>query len=183
VSNTEKSVSYLSDILSEAAVPRVFTCKTAAAARRQLSDLDFDLCIVNSPLPDESGELFAKSVIASGTCEVILIVRAESYEEVTRNVEEYGVITVPKPVNRALFWGALKFTQAAHHRIGRMRSENEKLLQKIEDLHIIERAKLLLVSYLRMTEPEAHRYIEKQAMDMRMTRKAVAEGILKTYEN
>ena len=37
--------------------------------------------------------------------------------------------------------------------------------------------------YLNMSEAEAHRYIEKQAMDMRMTKKQVAESILKTYEN
>jgi len=34
-----------------------------------------------------------------------------------------------------------------------------------------------------MSEPEAHRYIEKQAMDMRITRRKVAEQILRIYEN
>ena len=34
-----------------------------------------------------------------------------------------------------------------------------------------------------MTEPQAHRYIEKQAMDLRITRREVAEGIISTYEN
>jgi response regulator NasT len=36
---------------------------------------------------------------------------------------------------------------------------------------------------MKMSEQEAHRYIEKQAMDMRSTRRNVAEGILKRYEN
>jgi response regulator NasT len=183
VSNTEKGVSFLSEILAEADFPSIYSCKTAGAARRRLIDSEYDLCIVNSPLPDEPGELLAKNIITGGTSEVILIVRSEYFEEVAHSVEDYGIVTIAKPINRTLFWGALKLTQAAHRRISRMRSENEKLLQKIEDMRTIDRAKLLLVSYLRMTEPEAHKYIEKQAMDMRMTRRAVAEGILKTYEN
>jgi response regulator NasT len=36
---------------------------------------------------------------------------------------------------------------------------------------------------MKMSEQEAHRYIEKQSMDMRSTRRIVAEGILKKYEN
>ena len=54
---------------------------------------------------------------------------------------------------------------------------------KIEDIRIVDRAKLILISFMSMSEKEAHRYIEKQAMDLRVTRRAVAEGILKTYEN
>ena len=60
---------------------------------------------------------------------------------------------------------------------------SNKLLQKIEDIKMIDRAKCILIQYLNMTESEAHRYIEKQAMDMRTTRKTIAEGILRTYEN
>lgn len=51
-----------------------------------------------------------------------------------------------------------------------------------EDLKIVNRAKGVLITRLGMTEPEAHRYIEKRAMDMRATKRAVAESILKTYE-
>jgi len=51
------------------------------------------------------------------------------------------------------------------------------------DIRIIDRAKCLLISYLNMSEQEAHRYIEKQAMDMRLTKRMIAEGIIKTYEN
>ena len=65
----------------------------------------------------------------------------------------------------------------------RLKKENNKLLQKIEDIRMIDRAKCILIQYLNMTGAEAHRYIEKQAMDMRSTRKVVAEGILRTYEN
>ena len=43
----------------------------------------------------------------------------------------------------------------------------------------MDRAKCVLIEYLKMTESEAHRFIEKQAMDMRITKREVAERILK----
>ena len=63
-----------------------------------------------------------------------------------------------------------------------LEDENNKLQKKIEEIRIVDRAKLVLVQVLSMTEPQAHRYIEKQAMDMRQSRTTVAENILKTYE-
>ena len=49
------------------------------------------------------------------------------------------------------------------------------------EIKIVNRAKLLLISELQMDESQAHRYIEKQAMDRCVTRKVVAEEIIKTY--
>ena len=53
---------------------------------------------------------------------------------------------------------------------------------RIDEMRIISRAKLALVQYMGLSEPEAHRYIEKQAMDTRSTRREVAEQILAEYE-
>lgn len=50
------------------------------------------------------------------------------------------------------------------------------------DRKIIDRAKRALSKYLGLSEPEAHRYIEKHAMDLRVTRVDVAVSILKVYE-
>ena len=54
--------------------------------------------------------------------------------------------------------------------------------EKMEEIRIINRAKWLLIEQLKMTENEAHRYIEKQAMDRCVTRRTVAENILSTYK-
>ena len=59
----------------------------------------------------------------------------------------------------------------------------EKLEAKVADIRIINRAKLLLVQHLQMTETEAHKYIEKQAMDTSMRRRTIAEKIIRTYED
>lgn len=51
-----------------------------------------------------------------------------------------------------------------------------------DEAGLINRAKLALMLYLNMSEPSAHRYIEKRAMDMRVTKNEIAKNILKTYE-
>lgn len=52
-----------------------------------------------------------------------------------------------------------------------------------EEIEIINRAKTTLMEYLGFTEPQAHRYIEKHAMDMRVTKIEIAKNILKIYES
>lgn len=51
-----------------------------------------------------------------------------------------------------------------------------------EEKQLIKRAKRALMTYLGFTEPQAHRYIEKHAMDLRIQKVDVARGILKIYE-
>ena len=53
--------------------------------------------------------------------------------------------------------------------------------EKMEEIRIVNRAKWLLINELKMDEPGAHRYIEKQAMDRCVTRREVAEEIIRTY--
>ena len=64
-----------------------------------------------------------------------------------------------------------------------VRAEDEKaaLSAKIEELRLINRAKCVLIDQLRMSEADAHHYIEKQAMDRCISRRAMAEKILSAY--
>jgi len=49
------------------------------------------------------------------------------------------------------------------------------------EIRLVNRAKWLLIGELTMSEPDAHRYIEKQAMDNGVTKREIAENIIKTY--
>ena len=55
------------------------------------------------------------------------------------------------------------------------------LQEKMADIRAVNRAKWLLISQLGMSEPEAHRYLEKQAMDQCVSKRELAESIIKTY--
>ena len=182
VSHMEKHTAFFEKMLSEAACDQIVTLQTCGEARRMLLERDFDLVLVSAPLPDESGESLARHVAAKGVSQVILIVKNEYFDAISALCEDDGVLVVARPMNKTVFWSALKLAKAANHRLRMMRTENSKLKQKIEDIRVVDRAKCVLISYLSMGEQEAHRYIEKQAMDMRVSRRAIAEEILKTYE-
>jgi response regulator NasT len=64
-----------------------------------------------------------------------------------------------------------------------LKLQNSKLQSKIEELRLVGRAKCAMIQYLNMTEAQAHRYIEKQAMDMRASKREIAQGILRNYES
>ena len=179
----EKGIAYFTEVLTSASFGDIVGVAAAGEARRLLIERDFDLVIVNAPLPDELGDKLAESIASREDSGVILCVRAEHFDEIAAKVEDYGVVTVSKPLSRSLFWNALKLTMATHRRMQSMQRENLKLVQKLEDIRVVDRAKCMLISYLSMSETEAHKYIEKQAMDTRLTKREIAERILKTYEN
>ena len=116
------------------------------------------------------------------TAGVVLLVKAEMADEVAARVEDAGVFVVPKPLNRALLFGAVKLAQAANRRIMGLQRQNNILQQKIDDIRLVDRAKCALIQYRLLTEPEAHKYIEREAMDSRRTRREVAQAILRMYE-
>ena len=64
-------------------------------------------------------------------------------------------------------------------RIRELEAENATLRQQLLTARLVGRAKCLLVRYRDLTEPEAHHHIEKEAMDRQMTRRAVAEEIIR----
>ena len=183
VSSTDKGTVYFTELLNAASVKQIADLESAGEARRLLLSRDFDLVIINAPLRDESGESLARHIASKYSSQAILVVESGFFDAVSSICEGEGILTVSKPVNRAIFWSALKLAGAAQSRLKRIQTENVKLKQRIEDIRIIDRAKFLLISYHNMSESKAHRYIEKQAMDMRSTKRQVAEEILKVYDN
>jgi len=183
ISSSEKDAVLFTGFLRAASINQVTVLQTCDSARRLIQKQDFDLIIVDSPLLDESGENFSRQAAAKGVSQVLLMVRSESFDSVSAACEDDGVLTIAKPVDKSLLWSALSLAKSVQNRVKRIQAENVQLRQQIEDLRIIDRAKCILISFMKMSEQEAHRYIEKQAMDLRSSRRFVAEGILKRYEN
>lgn len=183
ISSTDTSVAFFTQLLNAASVKQITAFQSCAEARRILLECDFDLVIINAPLRDETGETFARNIASRGLSQVILVVKNEHFDAVSAICENDGVLVVAKPINKSIFWSVLTLAKSAQTRLKRMQAENENLKQKIEDIRIVDKAKWILISHMNMNEQEAHRYLEKQAMDTRVTKRIVAEIILKTYEN
>lgn len=179
VSRSEKHVDFLLELLGIDGSRQAKTAATCEEARRLISVHTFDLCVIDTPLPDGAGETLARHVAARTTGLVILMAAGPLPD----GLEEEGILVLEKPGSRALYAAVFKTVRVTLIRLQAVRKENRFLKGKMEDLRLVDRAKCILISHLRMSEQEAHRYIEKQAMDRQMTKRAVAEGILRTYEN
>lgn len=181
-SSNDKGTDMLVQLIKAENSTQVSIVENGGEARRILLSNDYDLVIINSPLSDEFGHDLSTLVTEKSNAGVILIVKSEIADGVAAKVENYGVLVVAKPISRPIFYQAIKLIYASRKRILGLQSENVKLHNKIEEIRMVDRAKCALIQYLNYTEQQAHRHIEKQAMDMRMTRKEVAESIIKIYE-
>lgn len=76
---------------------------------------------------------------------------------------------------------ALGWMASARERLRRAEKKTISIEEKMEEIRIVNRAKWLLISEIKMDEPNAHRYIEKQAMDRCVSKRAIAEEIIRTY--
>ena len=108
--------------------------------------------------------------------------RAEQYPDVTAHVAPSGVLTLQKPTSPALFSSTLQLLCATRARLRRMEQKTATLEEKMAEIRLVNRAKWVLIEQLKMTENEAHKFIERQAMDRCVTRRTIAENILATYK-
>lgn len=182
VSSSEKTAKALCELVGEAGDHQVYTVNSAEHAKQIIASADFDAVIINMPLPDEPGIALAERITLTTAACVMLIVKAELAGKVTERCEKSGIIILQKPVSKPVFFQTFKLACSMQNRMTGLKSENNQLKVKLDETKIIGRAKCVLIQYLGMTEPMAHRYIEKQAMDMRLAKTTIAENILKTYE-
>ena len=70
---------------------------------------------------------------------------------------------------------------SAREKLRKTEKKTLSIEEKMEEIRIVNRAKWLLIGELKLDESEAHRYIEKQAMDRCVSKRVVAEEIIKTY--
>lgn len=182
ISGTEKSRESLAELCRSHSFTTIYTAFNALEAHRIIGQYEVELVVINSPLADEFGDGLAIAISEKTCAGVVLLAKSELTEAVTAKVEEYGVFVLPKPISHPLFLQSIKLLSASCRRLQTLRSQTAQLETKIEEIRLVDRAKCALIQYLGMTEPQAHRYIEKQAMDMRLPRRKIAESILNTYE-
>ena len=155
----------------------------AAGARRELLENSYDLVVINTPLPDEFGTLIQLVVkVQHSAAGVLLLVKAEHFPDIDGRLTPQGVLVLSKPMSTQLFTQSLRLLCGTRERLRGLEKKNATIEEKMEEIRLVNRAKWLLIGELNMTEQEAHRYIEKQAMDRCVTKRAVAEQILSTYK-
>ena len=176
----EKLCDLISEILPKNEYEFLLPAKTAGEVRRLTMDRSVDLVILNAPLKDEFGVQLAQD-LAENNMGVLLLTGSDVSEQVSYRVEQSGVITLAKPTTKQSLYITLRALTALRSKLLQMEQKTKALQQKVADIHTVNHAKWLLIQNDHMTENDAHRFIEKQAMDMRLSRREVAESIIRTY--
>ena len=156
----------------------VTTVHSVSEARRRVVDTEFDIVLINAPLPDDFGMRLAIDICTNSGAGVLLLVKNDLFNDIYAKVVGYGVITLSKPTNSQMVTQNLRILCATRERMRQMQARQATVEEKIEEIRLVNRAKWLLIECLSMTEPEAHRYIEKQSMDERISKREVAENIM-----
>lgn len=154
---------------------------SVSAAKRALADRTYDFVVINSPLPDDAGVRFAMDISGLNTSVALLMVRSDVYAATYSKAAEQGVYVLPKPTSKPIVMQAIDWMIATRERLKKFEKKSMSTEEKMHEIRIVNRAKWVLIENLKMTEADAHRYIEKQAMDRCISKREVAEVIIKTY--
>lgn len=182
VSSSPKFNESMLALLPESRFYPVAAVSDVSSARRRLLESKYDIVIINAPLPDDFGTRLALNICDNSGAGVLLLVKAEHYPDINGRVSPFGVLALPKPATSQAVSQSLQLLCGTRERLRRMEQKTASIEEKMEEIRIINRAKLLLMEQLKMTEKEAHRFIEKQAMDRCVTRITIAQSILSTYK-
>lgn len=178
VSAAAKFHASLRTMLPEDRYDPVCSAASVAEARRALLERSFDIVIISTPLPDEFGTKLALHIIDRSGAGVLLLVKAEHYPDLSARLAPQGVLLLQKPTTPQMLLQSMQLLCGTRERLRRMEQKTATIEEKMAEIRLVNRAKWQLIDKRGMTEQEAHRCIEKQAMDRCVTRQTVAEEIL-----
>lgn len=177
VSKDSKILATISAML----VPPIFEVTISTdfnEARRMAKERSYNIILVDSGDGFETD--FAIDVSDSSST-ILLMVPPEHFDQTSYQVEGYGILTITKPFDAFYFYNMMKISIAVQYKIQVLTSQTVKLKEKMEEIRLVNRAKMLLMQNLNMSESDAHRYIEKEAMNRCLKRTVLSEEIIKTY--
>ena len=183
VSSSEKLIAYIRENLPDGDYAIAACAAGGTEARQKMMDGHYAVVIVNLPLSDESGTELVSDFAENTPSSVIAVVRAEQEDEMRNYLEPFGVFVLGKPFPHSVFHQTVYDASAAYARLTAVSMENQRLQTKLLDQRVINRAKWALIRYVGMDEDAAHKFIEQQAMNLRISKRTAAENILKTYEH
>lgn len=182
ISKSEQMADLLIDTLPASQYHPINYVSTVGEAKRTLLRHHYDIVVINTPLADDFGVQTALDLASDRLLGILIMVKNEIFDQVTYKVEDSGIITLPKPTTKQTLYSTIKILSAMRFKLQAMEKETRSLRTKMDEIKIITRAKWILIDQLNMSEPQAHRHIEKQAMDRCAKKIDIANNIIRTYE-
>ena len=178
VSDSARFHQVLTELLPASSYAPIRIVPSVSAAKRAALERVYDFVIINAPLQDDFGTAFAVAQSGNRQSVVLMLARASVQEQLQSQVADHGVFTLSKPTTQQALQTALQWMLAARERLRRMEESIQSVDRKMQEIHRLNRAKWLLIAQKGMTEAEAHRYLETQAMERCVSKSTVVNEII-----
>ncbi len=168
----------LVELLTEEGYDVVGEAGDGEEAVKLARELDPDLVIMDVKMPKMDG-ISAAEIIAEERIAPIVMLTAFSQRDLVERARDAGAMAyVVKPFGASDVVPAIEIAMGRFQEINAIEEELASLEDRFESRKTIDQAKGILQQDLGLTEPEAFRWIQKTAMDMRKSMRDVAEGVI-----
>jgi len=168
----------LAEMLSEEGYDVVGQAGDGAKAIELAEALRPDLVILDVKMPVLDG-IAAAERIATQRIAPVVILTAFSQRDLVERARDAGAMAyLVKPFNKSDLVPAIEMAVSRFAELSLLESEVADLTDRLETRKAVDRAKNVLQEQLKLTEPEAFRWIQKTAMDLRLSMRQVAEGVI-----
>ena len=141
------------------------------------TELEPDLVVMDIKMPKLDG-ISAAEKIAELKIPVVLLTAFSQADLVSRAAEAGAMAYVTKPFKPADLLPAIQIALARHEELTSLEAEISDLGDRLETRKLMDRAKGLLMSKMKLTEPESFRWIQKASMDRRLSMAQVAKAVI-----
>ena len=150
-------------------------------AERKLAQLDPALVVWQCDAPGLPALRQCVRLAEGSEAVFLLLVRPGTYEAVWRFVQAAGICVMSWPAPQEVFRQTLRNLLLLKKSLRAMQEKTDQLQSQLQDMKRIQKAKSLLMNQLGMSEADAHRWIEKAAMDRCVKKREIAEIIIRMY--
>ena len=168
----------LAEMLGEEGYDVVGQAGDGARAIELAEQLRPDLVILDVKMPVLDGISAAESVAGQRIAPGIVLTAFSQRELVERARDAGAMAYLVKPFSKSDLVPAIEMAVSRFAELAAVESEVADLKERLETRKVVDRAKGVLQEQLSLTEPEAFRWIQKTAMDLRLSMKQVAEGVI-----
>ncbi len=168
----------LAEMLTEEGFAVVGQAVDGEQAVAMATELRPDLVILDVKMPKKDGIDAAGEIVAEQIAPVVILTAFSQRDLIERARDAGAMAYLVKPFSKADLLPAIELAVARYAETAALRLEVADISQRLEARKIIDRAKGLLMTHQKMTEPEAFRWIQRTAMDRRTSMQAVAGAVL-----
>ncbi|WP_182526392.1 ANTAR domain-containing response regulator [Nocardioides dongkuii] len=137
-----------------------------------------DLVILDVKMPVLDG-IAAAEAIAGRRIAPVVILTAFSQRDLVERARDAGAMAyLVKPFAKSDLVPAIEMAVSRFAELGQLETEVADLTERLETRKAVDRAKGVLQRQLELSEPEAFRWIQKTAMDLRLSMRQVADGVI-----